>query len=62
MEGKTCCVKGHRDIPTEETAHVKEALRREIEKTVNDGFTIFLSGFADGVDQYFVETTFFHSL
>ena len=55
MEGKTCCVTGHRDIPAEETAHVKAALRREIEKAVNDGFTIFLSGFADGVDQYFAE-------
>ena len=55
MEGKTCCVTGHRDIPAEETAHVKEALRREIGKAVNDGFTVFLSGFADGVDQYFAE-------
>ena len=55
MEGKTCCVTGHKDIPAEETAHVKAALRREIEKAVNDGFTVFLSGFADGVDQYFAE-------
>ena len=55
MEGKTCCVTGHRDIPADETAHVKVALRREIGKAVNDGFTIFLSGFADGVDQYFAE-------
>ena len=55
MEGKTCCVTGHRDIPADETAHVKVALRQEIGKAVNDGFTIFLSGFADGVDQYFAE-------
>lgn len=55
MEGKTCCVTGHRDIPAEEMAPVKEALRREIKKAVNDGFTVFLSGFADGVDQYFAE-------
>lgn len=55
MEGKTCCVSGHRDIPADETAPVKEALRQEIEKAVNDGFTAFLSGFADGVDQYFAE-------
>ena len=55
MEEKTCCVTGHRDIPADETAHVKKALRREIEKAVNDGFTVFLSGFADGVDQYFAE-------
>ena len=55
MEGKTCCVSGHRDIPADETAPVKEALRQEIEKAVNDGFTAFLSGFADGVAQYFAE-------
>ena len=55
MEGKTCCVTGHRDIPAEEMAPVKEALRREIKKAVNDGFTVFLSGFADGVEQYFAE-------
>ena len=36
MEGKTCCVTGHRDIPAEEMAPVKEALRREIKKAVND--------------------------
>ena len=40
MEGKTCCVTGHRDIPAEEMAPVKEALRREIKKAVNDGFTV----------------------
>ena len=55
MEGMTCCVTGHRNIPAEETDHVKEALRQEIEKAVDDGFTVFLSGFADGVDQYFAE-------
>ena len=55
MEGKTCCVTGHRDIPADETAYVKVALRQEIGKAVNDGFTIFISGFADGVDQYFAE-------
>ena len=53
MKGKTCCITGHRDINIDETAHVKDALRREIEKAVNDGFTVFLSGFADGVEQHF---------
>ena len=55
MKGKTCCVTGHRDIAADEIAHVKDALRREIEKAVNDGFTVFLSGFAHSVDQYFAE-------
>lgn len=55
MEGKTCCVTGHRDLPQKEINHVKTALRREIDSAVADGFTRFMSGFADGVDQYFAE-------
>ena len=55
MEGKTCCVTGHRDMPSEEISSIKKALRQEIKKAVKDGFTVFLSGFADGVDQYFAE-------
>lgn len=52
---KTCCVTGHRDIPAEQVEEVKRALRREIEKAIVDGFTRFLSGFAEGADQYFAE-------
>lgn len=55
MEKKTCCVTGHRDIPAREINRVKAALRREIEKAIADGFTRFMSGFAEGVDQYFAE-------
>ena len=55
MDGKTCCVTGHRDIPAEQIDYVKDALRREIKKAISDGFTCFLSGFADSVDQYFAE-------
>ena len=55
MEGKTCCVTGHRDLPQKEINHVKAALQREIDSAVADGFTRFMSGFADGVDQYFAE-------
>ena len=42
-------------MPQKEINRVKTALRREIEKAVNDGFTRFMSGFAEGVDQYFAE-------
>lgn len=52
---KTCCVTGHRDIPAEQVEEVKRALRREIEKAIADGYTRFLSGFAEGTDQYFAE-------
>lgn len=55
MEGKTCCVTGHRDLPQKEINHVKAALQREIEKAAADGFTRFLCGFGEGVDQYFAE-------
>ena len=55
MEGKTCCVTGHRDIPQKEINKVKAALRREVDLAVKEGFTRFMSGFAEGVDQYFAE-------
>ena len=53
MQKKTCCVTGHRDLPQKEINRVKAALRKEVEKAVTDGFTCFMSGFAEGVDQYF---------
>lgn len=55
MEGKTCCVTGHRNLPQNEINKIKAALRREIDLAVADGYTRFLSGFADDVDQYFSE-------
>ena len=55
MKKKTCCVTGHRDLPQNQINYVKAALLREIEKSVADGFTCFMSGVAEGVDQYFVE-------
>lgn len=55
MQKKTCCVTGHRDLPQKEINRIKAALRKEIEKAVADGFTRFMSGFAEGVDQYFAE-------
>jgi len=55
MEGKACCVSGHRDIPESEIEYVKRELRREIAKAVQDGYTRFFSGFAEGADLYFAE-------
>ena len=55
MKKKTCCVTGHRDLPQNQINFVKAALLREIEKAVADGFTCFMSGVAEGVDQYFAE-------
>ena len=53
MQQKTCCVTGHRDIPEVYVEEVKAALRREILQAVQDGYTRFLTGFAEGVDLWF---------
>lgn len=55
MKEKTCCITGHRDIPQREINDVKAALRREVGRAAADGYTCFMSGFADGADQYFAE-------
>ena len=55
MNGKTYCVTGHRDVPVQQTEYVKDSLWREIDKAIADGYTRFISGFAEGADQYFAE-------
>ncbi len=55
MGEKACCVTGHRDIPADQLEHVREGLRREIGQAVKDGYTRFISGFAEGADLFFAE-------
>ena len=55
MNGKTCCVTGHREIPATEVAFVKQALRKEVALAIAEGFTYFLSGMAKGTDLIFAE-------
>lgn len=55
MQEKTCCVTGHRDIPAEQVGHIKKSLEQEVDRAISDGFTCFISGFADGVDRLFAE-------
>ncbi len=55
MNEKTCCVTGHREIPATEVAFVKQALRQEIALAIDEGFTHFLSGMAEGTDLIFAE-------
>lgn len=55
MNGRTCCVTGHREIPASEVVFVKQALRQEIALAIDEGFTHFLSGFAEGADLIFAE-------
>ena len=55
MAEKTCGFTGHRDIPDSEVESVKHGLRKEIDKAIADGYTFFLSGFAEGADLFFAE-------
>ena len=50
MDNKTCCITGHRDIPAERIFYVKQELRREVQVAIEDGYTRFISGFAEGTD------------
>lgn len=53
MSDNVCGFTGHREIPADKVEYVKRELRAEIVKVVNDGYTHFISGFADGADLYF---------
>ena len=55
MKGKTCCVTGHRDLPQNEINKIKTALAHEIDAAVTDGFTCFMSGFADQTEPHLVD-------
>ena len=55
MEEKTCCVTGHRNIPSYHTEAVRQGLEQAVCQAVADGYTAFISGFADGVDLMFAE-------
>lgn len=55
MSEKTCCVTGHRDIPVDRIAYVRQELRHEVLNAIADGYTRFLSGFAEGTDLIFAE-------
>lgn len=53
MDKKACCVTGHRDIPAERISYVEQELRREVRAAIEDGYTRFVSGFAEGADLMF---------
>lgn len=55
MEEKTCCVTGHRSIPSDQTEAVRQGLEQAVRQAITDGYNAFISGFADGVDLMFVE-------
>lgn len=53
MAGKTCCITGHRTIPKDKINNVKDEIQKEVLQAVEDGYTHFISGFAQGVDLMF---------
>jgi len=52
---RACCFTGHRVIPEEKLEHVEHELRREIKNAIDDGITLFISGFAKGADLLFAQ-------
>ncbi len=50
MNVKKCCVTGHRNLPAGRLSFVEKELRKEILRAIEDGYTHFISGFADGID------------
>ena len=51
MADKTCCVTGHRDIPSEQITYVEQALQQEVLAAIAEGYTRFISGFAEELIQ-----------
>lgn len=52
---KTCCVTGHRGLAPYRLRQAEDALRTEIVRAIGDGFTHFISGFAEGADLLFAQ-------
>ena len=53
VKNKTCCITGHREIPDHQLEYVKREIEKQVLQAVDDGYTHFISGFAQGVDLMF---------
>lgn len=51
----TCCVTGHRTIPSEKLPLVQCQLGDAVMEAISQGYTHFISGFASGADLIFAE-------
>ena len=47
---KSCSVTGHRQLKDNQIEFIRQELRREIELAIKEGYTHFISGFANGAD------------
>lgn len=52
---KTCCITGHPEFEKEKEGLICEALKVEIKRAIEEGYTHFMTGLADGVDIMFAE-------
>lgn len=52
---KACMVTGHRALAPQKDGEIRFALRQELFRAIDQGYTHFLSGFAQGVDLLFAE-------
>lgn len=55
FKNSTVCVSGHREIAEDKLELVRQRLREEILQAVQDGFGVFLSGYAAGTDLEFAK-------
>ena len=55
MIPKACMITGHRSFAPEKAGEIHFALRMELFRAIDQGYTHFLSGFAQGADLLFAE-------
>ena len=49
-EKEICCFTGKRKIPQNNLKAVEDYLKNEVKRAISEGYKVFLSGFAEGVD------------
>lgn len=50
LNKKVCCISGKRDIPPESEECIRKELFEKIINAINNGYTVFICGFARGTD------------
>ena len=50
LNKKVCCISGKRDIPPESEECIRKELFEKIIDAINNGYNVFICGFARGTD------------
>ncbi len=53
MQSKTCCIMGYLDIPADKRDAVRWELEREVKAALEEGYTLFITEFTEGVGMVF---------